>query len=132
MSLVEVLIAMTVLLFVSLALMQTALVSIDANMKNVIRDEGVRVAEARMISMRNEDFDTLIATPAITNTAHLEIRSIIANAPGAPGWDFFSITNTVSGPADLGHPDRRRITVFVEWDYKDGVYNTTLSSIRSR
>jgi type II secretory pathway pseudopilin PulG len=130
MSLVEVLIAMTVLLFVSLALMQTALVSIDANMKNVIRDEGVRLAEARMISMRNEDFDTLIATPAITNTAHLEIRGIIANAPGAPGWDFFSITNTVSN--DLGHPDRRRVSVQVTWNYKGESYDTGLSSIRSR
>lgn len=44
MTLVEVLIAMVVLLLVSLALMQTALVSIDANMRNVLRDESVSVA----------------------------------------------------------------------------------------
>lgn len=44
MTLVEVLIAMVVLLLVSLALMQTALVSIDANMRNVLRDEAVSVA----------------------------------------------------------------------------------------
>jgi type II secretory pathway pseudopilin PulG len=131
MSLVEVLIALTVLLFVSLALMQTALVSIDANMRNVLRDEGVRVAEAGMMAMRNEDFDALIATPVVNSSADLEIRGIEAGA-GEPGEDFFSITNTVSNAADLGHPDRRRITVFVQWDYKDGVYNTTLSSIRSR
>jgi type II secretory pathway pseudopilin PulG len=127
MSLVEVLIAMTVLLFVSLALMQTALVSIDANMKNVIRDEGVRVAEARMISMRSQDFGTLANA---TGNAHLDIRGIIGNAPGAPGWQFFDITNTIA--ADLGHPDRRRISVQVQWDYKNETYDTALSSIRSR
>ncbi|MEK6691226.1 MAG: type II secretion system protein [Nitrospirota bacterium] len=43
-TLVEVLIAMVILLLVSLALMQTALVSIDANMRNVLRDEAVSVA----------------------------------------------------------------------------------------
>jgi type II secretory pathway pseudopilin PulG len=126
MSLIEVLIALTVLLFVSLALMQTALVSIEANMKNVVRDEGVRVAEARMIAMRNQDFGTLANT---TGNVHLDIRGIIANAPGDPGWNFFSISNSLG---DIGHPDRRRITVQVTWDYKNETYNTALSSIRSR
>ena len=58
-TLVEVLIAMVILLLVSLALMQTALVSIDANMRNVLRDEAVSVAEMRMDEARNTAFDSL-------------------------------------------------------------------------
>ncbi len=50
-------IAFVVLLFVFLALMQTALVSIDSNMRNVLRDEAVRVAEERMNAHRNVPFD---------------------------------------------------------------------------
>lgn len=53
MTLVEVLVALVVLLFVSLALMQTALLSIDANMKDSVRDEEVKVAEMRMSDARN-------------------------------------------------------------------------------
>jgi prepilin-type N-terminal cleavage/methylation domain-containing protein len=53
MSLVEVMVALVVLLFVSLALMQTALVSIDANMRNSIRDEAVSVAQTRLTEARN-------------------------------------------------------------------------------
>jgi type II secretory pathway pseudopilin PulG len=52
-------VAMVVLLFVSLALMQTALLSIDANMRNVIRDEAVRVADAKMDELRNTAFGNL-------------------------------------------------------------------------
>lgn len=44
--------ALLVLLFVSLALMQTALVSIESNMKNVLRDEAVSIAEARLAEAR--------------------------------------------------------------------------------
>ncbi len=37
--------------------MQTALVSIDSNMINVLRDEAVSIAEMRMNELRNRPFD---------------------------------------------------------------------------
>lgn len=58
-SLVEVLISLVVLLFVSLALMQTALVSIESNMKNVLRDEAVAIAEERINQARSIAFAAL-------------------------------------------------------------------------
>src|SRR4030042_2427648 len=63
-TLVEVMIALLVLLVVSLALMQTALVSIDANMTNILRDEAVSIAEMRMNQARNIPFDTLVSDGA--------------------------------------------------------------------
>ena len=56
MTLVEVLVALLISLLVFLALMQTALVSIDANMRNVLRDEAVRIAEMRMYIIRNTPY----------------------------------------------------------------------------
>ena len=41
-TLVEVMIALLVMLLVSLALMETALLSIGSNMRNIIRDEAVQ------------------------------------------------------------------------------------------
>jgi type IV pilus assembly protein PilV len=52
-TLVEVLVAFVVLLFVSLAMMQTALVSINANLTNVLRDEAVNIAATRMNDLRS-------------------------------------------------------------------------------
>jgi prepilin-type N-terminal cleavage/methylation domain-containing protein len=52
-TLVEVMIALVVLLFVSLAMMQTALVSIDANMQNALRTEAVSMTEKIVNDMRS-------------------------------------------------------------------------------
>jgi prepilin-type N-terminal cleavage/methylation domain-containing protein len=75
-SLTEVMIALVVLLVVFLALMQTALLGIDSNTRNLLRDEAVRIAEQRMNEAKNDtDFDGLVSD----NTA---IGS--ADCPG--GW----------------------------------------------
>ncbi|MHC4890527.1 MAG: type IV pilus modification PilV family protein, partial [Planctomycetota bacterium] len=59
-SLVEVMISFVILLFVFLALMQTALVSIDSNVRNILRDEAVNFAEERMSALRNTPFDDAV------------------------------------------------------------------------
>jgi prepilin-type N-terminal cleavage/methylation domain-containing protein len=56
-TLVEMVIALTLLLLVSMAMMQTALVGIGANMQTVLRDEAIRIAEARMNAARSLQFD---------------------------------------------------------------------------
>jgi hypothetical protein len=44
--------------------MQTALVSIDANMKNVLRDEAVSIAEQRLNEARSLPFDSIVSDAA--------------------------------------------------------------------
>ncbi len=51
---------MVVLLITSLALMQTALVSISSNMHNVLRDEAASIAEMRMNDARSTPFAQLV------------------------------------------------------------------------
>lgn len=63
-SLVEVMIALIVLLLVFMGLMQTALMSIDHNMRNILRDEAVSIGSASMEEVRSEPFDTIVSDTA--------------------------------------------------------------------
>ena len=64
MTLIEVMIALVILLLVSLALMQTVTLGINSNVRNLLRDEAVKVADTRMIELMNTPFDDgLLAAP---------------------------------------------------------------------
>lgn len=56
-TLIEVLIALVVTLVLFLALIQSALLSIGSNTRNVLRDEAVSIAEMRMRELRALPFD---------------------------------------------------------------------------
>jgi type IV pilus assembly protein PilV len=105
-TLVEVLIALVVSLLVFLALMQTALVSIDANMINVLRDEAVSIAEMRMNEARNIPFDNLAEGSTDVSTTR-NFRNI-ANFS-------YNVTRTVS---NLG-TDNKQVNITITWEWKD-------------
>jgi prepilin-type N-terminal cleavage/methylation domain-containing protein len=104
-TLVEVMIALVVLLIVSLALMQTALVSIDANMANILRDEAVSIAEMRMNEARNTPFNSLVGT---LNTTVLRNFRNVANFQ-------YNVTRTVT---DL-NTDNKQVNITVTWEWKE-------------
>lgn len=134
MTLVEVLIAMVILLLVSLALMQTALVSIDANMTNVLRDEAVSVAEERMTVHRNASFGDLLMTDTngvsnnpgsfvVDTTVQRNVRNI-SNIT-------FTSTKRVD---DLGslNGDNKQVEINVAWTWKGQNYTHSISTIVRR
>ena len=114
-SLVEVMVAMMILLMVSLALMQTALLSINANMRNALRDEAVAIAEGAMDGARNTPYGSLAG---VANTPVL--RDVRKQA----GFDF-TISNTVS---TLGG-GAKRVDVRVEWAWKGETFDHTISTV---
>ena len=116
-SLVEVMIALVVLLLVFLALMQTALVSINANMNNVLRDEAVAIAEQTIIAARNTPFGSLAATTTTTETRN--VRSISKT---------YTIVRTVTAQG----VNNEQIGVAVSWDWKGESFNHNMSTIRMR
>jgi len=136
-SLVEVMIALVVMLVVFFALMQTALVSIDANMLNTLRSEAVNVAELRMNEVRTVPFAAItsdtasipsgcdcpssaVFPPTTGNCDERDVRSIT-------GFDFCSnVTSTALGA------DNRRIDVMVGWKWKDQDYVHRITTIRKR
>lgn len=113
MSLVEVMIAMLILLVVALAVMQTALVGIDSNMKNNIRDEAVRLAEERMERARTNAVPG--APPPVTVTRRVRNASI-----------QYEVATTVT---QLGS-GTDSIVVAVAWEWKGEPYTHTISSLR--
>ncbi len=60
-TLVEMMIALVIALVIFLALMQTALVGIDSNLRNVLRDEAVSIADMRMNETRNMPFNSVVS-----------------------------------------------------------------------
>ena len=133
-TLVEVMISLVILLLVSLALMQTALVSIDANMNNVLRDEAVSIAEQRMNEVRSVPFDTLssdavlITTPndcpatfTVGTRIQRNFRNIIAK-------DFCTNMTVASGVTG----DARRVDIQVIWKWKGEDFIHTISTVIRR
>jgi len=123
---VEVLIALVVSLLVSLAMMQTALVGIDANTRNILRDEAVNVTEMRMSEARNMPFASLISDAADVPVTR-NIRNI------GSGVTF----NTRMNVADLGG-DNKQINIIVGWEWRDNTvangnpYTHSITTIRKR
>jgi prepilin-type N-terminal cleavage/methylation domain-containing protein len=131
MSLVEVMVALVILLFVSLALMQTALVSIEANMTNLLRDEAVNIAGMRMDQVRNISYAALQTDPncdalaegadcaALAADDDCLIRRSIRNGD----YDFWTRT-TVAG---IG--DNKQVNIDIRWCWKDKVYKHKANTI---
>ena len=108
MTLVEVLIALVVLLLVSLAMLHTALFSIENNMINVLRDEAVSVAEMRMNEARNIPFDTLVAA------AGADVQVVTRPVRNIPAFAF-TATRTVR----VRDGNNLQIEILVEWEWKE-------------
>ncbi|OGW28584.1 MAG: hypothetical protein A2X59_06775 [Nitrospirae bacterium GWC2_42_7] len=123
-SLVEVMIALVVLLLVVLALMQTALLSIDANMNNLLRDEAVNIAEQHIIAIRNTPFDSVTATGYVADAPTPETKAFRNFA--LPGG--YAIRRQVT---DLGL-DNKQVDIEVTWTWKGESYTHIINSILRR
>lgn len=116
-SLVEVMIALVVLLLVFLALMHTTVLSIDANMRNILRDEGVSIADRQMIAARNTAYVSL--TDGVTNGS---LQSNLRNYTGTYQW-WRQV-----GPLGSAN-EGKQVVIRVSWDWKGVTYSHQTSSI---
>ena len=118
-SIVELMIAMVILLFVALAMMQTAMVTMDANARNVIRDEGTRLASDRLNELRYVPADDLFSVyDDSTGPEDRQIRNMTVQ---------YTITNTVT---TLATDKAVRLEVKVEWTWREQTFDASLSTIR--
>jgi type IV pilus assembly protein PilV len=128
-TLVEVMVALVVALLVSLALMQTALLGIDSNMKNVLRDEAVRIAEKDMNDARNLPFDSLNDSTSTVLRSFKNIDNFQYNV---------SRTVTVLDTNYVLNSTLKRVDVTVTWDWKENTvangnpFTHTITSIIKR
>jgi prepilin-type N-terminal cleavage/methylation domain-containing protein len=136
-TLVEVLIASVVALLVYLALMQTALVGLEAGTRNNLRDEAVSVATKRMDDARAQSFTALVSD---TNSLSAQ------GCNSCPGGTIFPYTtgacvtrsiknislpyctNLTAAPLD---PYVTQVTVTVGWKWKGTDYtHRIISTVR--
>ena len=130
-TLIEVLIAALITLILFFALMQSALLSIEMNAKNLLRDEAVRIAEERTSDARDEPFDTLADDP-------VPIVCPVAGFPFANGVliprELRNITlnyctnRTVTA---LGS-DNKQVEIRVDLDWKGEAYKHSILTIVGR
>jgi hypothetical protein len=99
--------------------MQTALVSIDANMTNILRDEAVSIAEMRMNQARNIPFDTLVS-----DGADIPIARNVRNIMGFTYTTRMTVNNL--------NLDNRQIDITVGWAWKGQNYTHNITTILRR
>lgn len=115
-TLVEVMIALVIVLLVFLALMQTALVSIESNTVNILRDEAVSVAEMRMNQARNIPFASLVS-----DAAAVPVTRNIKNITGGFTFNTLMTVTELGGDGSLAtdDADNRQVNITVTWEWKD-------------
>ena len=139
-TLVEVMIALVVALLVFLALMQTALVSIDSNMRNVLRDEAVSIAEMRMNEMKSSPFTSVVSdTGSLSGydcpTGFSTGVPVERDLKNISGFDFCTnlICSEIGGDghcATSNYNSSKQITITVGWKWKGENYTHRITTIR--
>ena len=118
-TLVELMIAMIILLFVSLAMMQTALVTMSATTKNSLRDEGVKLASETLNRLRHESIVNMDDKfDGTTGTVEKQIRNFNAE---------YTVINSIT---EIEKDAIYSMSVYVQWTWKKTMFNTTLRTIR--
>ncbi|MCX5716928.1 MAG: type II secretion system protein [Nitrospirae bacterium] len=136
-TLVEVVIALTISLLVFFALMQTALVSIDSNMKNNLRDEAANIAAMRMEQARNLRY-TLSTDNLVSDAVDISGNP---NCPATPApfaagavitRDFRNIagfTFCTNRSVTAIDSNTKRVTIRVGWKWRNEDYNHNISTV---
>jgi type IV pilus assembly protein PilV len=109
-TLVEVMIALVIFLIVFTGLIQTALLSIDGNVRNVMRDEAITIANGEMDRLKTLPFsdpDLTAGTTCPSTPITRNFRNISKN---------YYICRIVTD-LDAG-PNTKGIEVVIGWDHK--------------
>ncbi len=145
-TLVEVMIALVIVLLVFLALMQTALVSIDSNMRNILRDEATNIAEQRMNEARDLQFtqlvDNLVSDAGVPLSDYLDGgctsgcndcptgfstgKCWCRNVRSISGFKFCTNRTAVLNSTNT---DIKQVTITVGWKWKGENYTHSISTI---
>jgi prepilin-type N-terminal cleavage/methylation domain-containing protein len=121
MTLIEVMMAMSILAIVALAVMQTAIVGMRTNVKNSLRDFAVNVADQRMNELRDTAFDAIpLGGPAIESAVTGTFRG------------GFTIKYTPRRTVTFINTDTKQIDLSVSWPFSKQTYTHTVSTIVRR
>jgi prepilin-type N-terminal cleavage/methylation domain-containing protein len=118
-SLIEVMIALVILMFVSLAVMRTALVGMSTNLQNSIRDEAVNIVDLKLNELRDTAFDSITF-------------GTVTEAPIVRDFRGGKVTYTPKRIVAPINANTKQITMSVDWTYKRNSYTHSVTTIMRR
>ena len=121
-SLIEVMVAMLLVIIVMLALMEAVTLYIQSNMRNILRDEAVRMTQDIVYDMRSRGF-TSNPVGTTTKTVNRTLRS--------GTWPFtvsVVVTNVPAGSPD-DFADHKTIAATTTWVFLGQTYKHTASAM---
>ncbi len=121
MTLIEVMISLFLFLVVSLAMLQTSVLTLDNNMKNTLRDEAVSIGEQMMSQARNTPFDDLSSTNPSLSAVNRHFKGSSTAVTYTP-----TLTVTTRGTDD------KQVSIKLSWTWKGGTYNHTIQTLVRR
>ena len=127
-SLVEVLIALTILLIVFMGLIQASLVSIQSNMRNLLRDEAVAITSEQISELRGAEYDDMNADDTIdAANLNLPAMTVTRNYRNAAAVNFGIARNIQALDAN-----NKQITVTTTWQWQGEPFQHQIMTTRQR
>jgi Tfp pilus assembly protein PilV len=127
-SLVEVLIALTILLIVFMGLIQASLVSIQSNMRNLLRDEAVAITSEQISELRGAEYDDMNADDTIdAANLNLPAMTVTRNYRNAAAVNFGIARNIQALDAN-----NKQITVTTTWQWQGEGFQHQIMTTRQR
>jgi type IV pilus assembly protein PilV len=118
MSLIEVMIALLILMVVSMALLQSALLGMRENLRNAVRDEAVNIADQKMNELRS------------TPTASIALGTLVdAAIPRKFRASTTSFTPTRTVTQVGSDPSTKQVTMAVTWVFSGQTYTHSVTTI---
>lgn len=146
-SLVEVMIALVVLLLVFMGLMQTALMSIDHNMRNILRDEAIGIGSMEMEQARSEPFTSMVSDTNSLSAGGCAVADcptgfsatgvcVLRDVRNISGFKFCTNVSCTElggdGDCSTDDSDNKRLNITVGWKWKGEDYRHSIATLRRR
>jgi prepilin-type N-terminal cleavage/methylation domain-containing protein len=125
MTLIEILIAFSILAITFTALIQSTLVAINTNVQIELREDAVAVADERMTEIRNMPFPVPPATNDLTDTGPGGAVDPAISKSVRSATFTFTPTRTVTTLTD----NTKQVVLQIAWKYRGTNYQHTVSTV---
>jgi prepilin-type N-terminal cleavage/methylation domain-containing protein len=133
-TLVELMIALVILLIVFMGLIQATMYSMQSSMKNVLRDEAVRITSDRLARLKSAAFTDALLTSTGGATVDDDLNAVTA---GVQSWSTMNVRNAVvpfhfQKIVDDIDTNHKRISLSTSWVWQGENFSHTLVVTRGR
>ena len=133
-TLIEILISFVLVTVTSLALIQSALVAMNTNVVNELRNEAVKGAEQRMNDLRSESFTASFTSPDLVQTGgQLKKDPAVTRNIRATSCDFTPWRTVTDIDVDpVTGVNLKQIYLTIRWTYRNINYQHSVSTVLRR